>query len=125
MADDRQIELNAGGRMLHLTEEAARAIGARLCYGDPVEHGELTVIPVASLSTLGGFGFGGTAVEESPNEGGGGGGMLNARPVGFIEISDSGARFQRVITTADVLQALSWIAATVALGRVRRLRRRR
>ena len=30
-----QIELTAGARLLRITETAAHAIGARLCFGEP------------------------------------------------------------------------------------------
>lgn len=82
-----------------------------------------TVIPVASVRTAGGYGFG-----NEPNGqggGGGGGGALDARPVGFIEIGPDGTRFEPI---DDGRAALALIAAgSLALavaGRVLARRRR-
>jgi hypothetical protein len=55
---EEQIELTAGARLLRITETAARALGARLCFGEPAGHCSRTVIPVASVLTAGGLGFG-------------------------------------------------------------------
>lgn len=125
MPDTSEIELTAGARALRLIETGANAIGARLCYGEPVRHGDRTVIPVAGVLTAGGLGFGNSPGAEPPQEGGGGGGVLGARPVGFIEIDDGAARFRRIVSTADVLQVISGAAViSVLVGRARRQRRR-
>jgi uncharacterized spore protein YtfJ len=71
----------------------ARLTGARLCFGRPVEVKGRTVIPVASVRTMGGYGFGN---EPARGAGGGGGGALDARPVGFIEIGPDGTRFEAI-----------------------------
>jgi uncharacterized spore protein YtfJ len=72
----------------------ARAGGARLVYGKPIENGDRTVIPVARLFTAGGFGFGsGVQSDASTGEGGGGGGVVDARAIGYIEIDGQGTRY--------------------------------
>ena len=50
----------------------ARLTGARLCFGRPVEVKGRTVIPVASVRTAGGYGFG-SEPPGSERSGGGGG----------------------------------------------------
>jgi uncharacterized spore protein YtfJ len=116
------MEVTAGGLMLRLSDAASRAAGARLCFGDPVREGERTVVPIASLTTLGGLGFG-TTTGASPSDGGGWGGVFGARPVGFIEISASDARFHRIVTTTDVLQvAGAGVLLASIFGRARRRR---
>jgi uncharacterized spore protein YtfJ len=70
---------------------AARLTRARLCYGRPVEAHGRTVIPVARISLAGGVG---SVSKGQAREGGGG--NLQARPVGFIEISSDGTRFERI-----------------------------
>jgi uncharacterized spore protein YtfJ len=105
-----------------------RVTGARACYGKPVEaHGHV-VIPVATLRTFGGLGFGnGTPPApdaDATSSGGGGGGFVDARPIGFIDIGPDGARWQsidaptparRASTTA--LAALGVVAATQLIVR--------
>ena len=109
-------------------EKIAQNVQGRLAatavYGEPVTANGVTVVPVAQVS----FGFGGgggtgSGAEASDGEGGGGagsgtggggGGGGKVEPMGFIEISDGGARWVpieppraefalRVITTLAVL----------------------
>src|SRR3972149_5140757 len=79
-------------------------LSARAIYGEPVTANGITVIPVARV----GFGFGGgggggsgSDPAEAPGAvprggaggGGGGAGAARVEPMGFIEISDAGARW--------------------------------
>jgi len=107
-----------------LTRLLARLTGARLCFGRPVTANGRTVIPVASVRSAGGGGFGkGKAGDDS---GGGGGGALDARPVGFIEISSEGTRFERIDDGRTALRALAaGSLAVLVAGRVLTRRRRR
>ena len=73
----------------------AAARGARLCYGEPVHVEGRTVIPVARVRAAGGMGQRG------------GGGRLDAVPVGFIEVSQAGARFEPIGRPAPAL-ARAW-----------------
>jgi uncharacterized spore protein YtfJ len=66
----------------------------RNVFGDPVEVGGRTVIPVARIGY--GFGAGGGAGRNeaaSSGAGCGGGAGLSARPVGALEITAGGTRF--------------------------------
>ena len=71
-------------RTLATRKLLAAARGARLCYGEPVHVEGRTVIPVARVRAAGGMGQRG------------GGGRLDAVPVGFIEVSQAGARFEAI-----------------------------
>jgi uncharacterized spore protein YtfJ len=104
----------------------ARLTGARLCFGRPVELESRTVIPVASVRTAGGWGFGNQydGSGSGSGSGGGGGGALDARPVGFIEISAEGTRFQRIDDGRTALRALA-AASLLTLVAGRALSRRR
>jgi hypothetical protein len=102
-------------RTLATRKLLAAARGARLCYGDPVHVEGRTVIPVARVRAAGGLG------ER------GGGGHLDAVPVGFIEISAMGARFEPMDqggngarTLAAAGAALTGLLAAAALRRPRR-----
>jgi len=100
-----------------------RLTGARLCFGRPVELKDRTVIPVASVRTAGGWGFGNDAAGSG--SGGGGGGALDARPVGFIEIGPQGTRFERIDDGRMALRALAvGSVAVLVIGRVMARRRR-
>jgi uncharacterized spore protein YtfJ len=113
-------------RIIAVRKLLARVNGARLCYGDPIEANGRTIIPVAKTFSAGGGGFGTgdgppTAGASAPDDGlslssevvpagadtasgsgtaagsgGGGGGTLWATPVGFIEVTSDGARFQAI-----------------------------
>jgi hypothetical protein len=93
----------------------AAARGARLCYGEPVHVDGRTVIPVARVRAAGGVGQRG------------GGGRLDAVPVGFIEVSEAGARFEPIGQPTSGMRALAAggaaltaLAAAAALRRPRR-----
>ena len=90
------------------------ATGAKLSFGDPVVHGDRTVIPVARVRGIGGWGWG---HDGDGADGGGGGGWLDARPVGFVEITPGGTSYQRIPQDrlAQVLRAGTAVAALVAL----------
>ena len=84
----------------------SRLSGAALCYGEPVTVGERTVIPVGKVRARGGMGFGASPGSEgegpagaggsAPGTGGGGAGLLNASPLGYIEITDDGSSFRPI-----------------------------
>jgi uncharacterized spore protein YtfJ len=93
-----------------IAELLERSLSIRHVYGEPVQHGDTTVIPVANVAY--GFGAGGGrgpgrgrtgAVDEStPGEdhrtdaqGAGGGGGVRMTPVGALEIGPHGTRFVR------------------------------
>ncbi len=102
-------------RTLTTRKLLAAARGARLCYGEPVHVEGRTVIPVARVRAAGGLG------ER------GGGGRLDAVPIGFIEVSAAGARFEPFNTAGNGARALAaggaaltGLVAAVALRRPRR-----
>jgi uncharacterized spore protein YtfJ len=93
-----------------------RVTGARLCFGDPVQTGATTVIPVARIRVTGGFGFGRGGTNE---EGGGGGGHLDAMPLGFIEVRPGGASYTQIPDperSQRLIRAGAAAAATLLTG---------
>jgi hypothetical protein len=92
-----------------LEQLARRLGGGRLVYGKPLRVGERAVIPVARVRVTGGFGFGG----RGPDESGGGGGSVHARPAGFIDVGPEGARYEEIPREHGRAAA---IAAGVAAG---------
>jgi hypothetical protein len=102
-------------RSLATRKLLAAARGARLCYGEPVHVEGRTVIPVARVRAAGGMGQRG------------GGGRLDAVPVGFIEVSQAGARFEPIGAPGALPRglaaggaALTALAAAAVLRRPRR-----
>jgi uncharacterized spore protein YtfJ len=93
-----------------IAELLERSLSIRHVYGEPVQHGETTVIPVAKVAY--GFGAGGgrgpgsrtTRLDERQSgdndrpeaQGAGGGGGVRMTPVGALEIGPRGTRFVRV-----------------------------
>jgi uncharacterized spore protein YtfJ len=109
-----------------VAELLERSLSIRHVFGEPVQHGATTVIPVAKVAY--GFGAGGgrgpgrgpkPALDESRSseedytdaQGAGGGGGVRMTPVGALEIGPQGIRFVRVHPLAP------WCGA-VALGLV-------
>jgi hypothetical protein len=93
----------------------AGARGARLCYGEPVQVDGRAVITVARVRAAGGLGQRG------------GGGRLDAVPVGYIEVSADGTRFESIAAPHGGTRALAAggaaITALVAAAAFRRPRR--
>src|SRR6266542_1616351 len=77
-----------------LAERFGSIARASAVFGEPVVREGITVIPVARARTGFGGGSGGDA-EHGAGEGGGGAAMVT--PVGWIEITDSGSRFRRLV----------------------------
>ena len=91
---------------------------ARTVYGEPIEAHGVTVIPVAA--TYFGFGAGGRGGRGGGSGGGGGG---TVRPIGFIEVTASGARWVP-ITRPWQRVAVGVVAPVLALLAGRVVRRR-
>ncbi len=87
----------AQGLVERLAERLGAAVSASAVYGAPAERDGVTVIPVAKVR----WGFGGGGDTEGN---GGGGGGVTATPVGYIEVSGSGATFR------PIHQRTPWLA---------------
>ena len=92
-----------------IAELLERSVSIRHVYGEPIQHGDTTVIPVAQVAY--GFGAGGGRGPGGPRknepddaeapdkhasseaEGAGGGGGVRMTPVGALEIGPQGTRF--------------------------------
>ena len=88
--------------MTRVARELGRNAQVEVVFGEPVERGDVTVIPVATAS----LGLGGsTGAAASP---GGIGAGLRVTPVGYIEIANGTAQFRRVLPT--------WAFVTIAVS---------
>src|ERR1700722_19386119 len=104
MAETPQDFTRAEDTVLNLSDNFAAKANAKSVYGEPVNVGSRTIIPVAKVGYLLGATSGGRDGETV-----GGGSGVGARPVGYIEITDAGARYVE-------LSAIKKIIAAVALG---------
>jgi uncharacterized spore protein YtfJ len=123
MAGVDEVKAEVGARLEagEFVERLADRIGARVqasaVFGQPVERGDITVIPVARAT----WGFGGGSGGEAGKEGAGGGGGGFVSPLGYIEVRDSGAEFKPIrdprllaATVAAAMVAASLVARAVA-----------
>ena len=130
-----------GGRLDDFIERMAERVGGkasvRAVFGDPIERGGVTVIPVAKVR----WGFGGGAgtgpvavgpgrpgasplsdatvspgsAPDATSSGTGGGGGVTADPIGWLEIGPDGASFQPISSPMPSPAFLLAAGATAAL----------
>src|SRR5262245_11916698 len=113
---------NAAARLLEgIADRLGVVASVRSVFGESVEHDGITVIPVAKVR----IGFGGGTGSEidagNKREGGGGGGGGDARPAGFIELSNGRAVYRPVrdpwTGVAVALAMVLGLASVAALAR--------
>lgn len=94
-----------------------RLSGSKLCYGEAVTNGDRTIVPVSRVRVAGGFG--------GSEEGEGGGGAVDATPLGYIEVGPAGAQFRPIADPDRALRVVRSVAMTAAalLGAAAALRR--
>ena len=109
-----------------LSDHLQVGASVRNVYGDPVNVGGRTVIPIARVSYgFGAGGRGGESEEPGSERGGSGWGAgLSARPVGALEITEAGTRFIPFIDPARLGVALM-VGFLIRLTIGRRSARRR
>jgi Sporulation protein YtfJ (Spore_YtfJ) len=107
----------------------AERIGARASvtavFGEPIERGDLTVVPVARVRW--GFGGGsGSSEAEARASGSGGGGGVAADAIGYIQIRSGEATFRPIVPPYPSPAALlaAGLTAAMVIGALARLVRR-
>ncbi len=83
-----------------LAERLGVSVSAKTVFAEPVEREGVTVIPVAKVR----YGFGGGRSLEG--HGNSGGGMVQAFPLGYIEIKDGESSFRRMRSPANVVRVV-------------------
>jgi uncharacterized spore protein YtfJ len=110
-----------GSRLLErLVSQVGGHARVQAVFGDHVERDGVTVIPVARVRW--GVGGGGGSAPEGSGSGGGGG--VAADPIGYIEITPSGANFRpigRSFGPAAILAVA--VAAAIIIRAFARFRR--
>lgn len=88
---------SAGEMLGRFAEKLSAAASVRTVFGDPIERGGVTIIPVAKTGMGFGLGIGRSRKGDgSRGDGSGGGGGGSARPYGFIQITDGDAVFKPI-----------------------------
>ncbi len=98
-----------GGLVERLAQKVGLRAAATSVYGDPVEQGGVTVIPVARVR----YGFGGGG--DRTGSGGGGGGVV-AKPSGYIEIGNGTSKFHRIDDPTEILGAVATMIVASGVG---------
>lgn len=112
-----------GDSIRSVVSDLGEHASVRPVYGEPIEVGRKTIVPVARVAY--GFGRGGSEAEDGADddgtgEGGGGGGGVSVRPVGVVEISDGETRHLRFGDRRRLgLAVLAGLALGLLLGRRR------
>jgi uncharacterized spore protein YtfJ len=110
--------MNHAQEILHsLTERFAASANVKQVFGEPIEAQGKTIVPVARVWYHVGAGWGGRKADsgEGGHGGGGGGGKVVASPVGVLEVTPEGVRFERFF---DARQAGMLVGAGLLLGLV-------
>jgi uncharacterized spore protein YtfJ len=100
-AEEAARQAATGGPVDRTVERLAELVGAkanvRAVFGEPIQKGELTVVPVARVRWGVGGGSGKSdAKTDGPASGSGGGGGAVADPVGYLEIVRGEATFRPI-----------------------------
>jgi uncharacterized spore protein YtfJ len=110
-----------------MAERFAVTANVKQVFGEPIERGGRTIVPVARVQYRLGGGYGGGEQEGAEVDrplaagGGGGGGMVKASPAGVLEITDTGTRFIRFVAPGDIVKAC--VGGLIAILILRRLTR--
>ena len=117
--------------------------GVKFSFGNPMDVGDISIVPVARVSF--GFGAGGgggklpnfkkkkqsknladktkTDSDDNTEFGGGGGGGVKTEPVGIYAIKDGRVRFYPIVTIREVVGIVSFVV--FLLIRISKLRRKK
>ena len=114
--DDARADAASGAAKLLTTvaEQIGGHAGAKAVFGEPIERGDMTVVPVAQMIIGAGAG---TGVHDEAGTGAGAGSGALTRPIGHIEITAAGARFvplRRPWLDGGLMVALSFSAFLAA-----------
>jgi uncharacterized spore protein YtfJ len=117
-AEKQAREDAAENGLTRLAERLGANAAASAVFGAPVERDGVTVIPIARVRW--GFGAGSGGRKDKAKDGWGGGGGVQAAPLGFIEMKNGGAQYRRVhdplrLAIAALLLPLSFAAAAAVM----------
>lgn len=82
-----------------LVEKFGTKATVKTVYGDPIEHGEMMIIPVATVL----YGAGGGEGDKNGYGGAGGGGGIKVTPIGYIELKNGESKFRPIRNLATTI----------------------
>ena len=91
-------------------------------FGEPIQHGDILIVPVARIR--GGAGGGGGTGATEGESGSGGGGGLDARPAGVFVVSHGSVSWKPAVDVTRIVIGGQLVGVVVALV-VRSILRRR
>ncbi len=102
--------------------QARDAMTVKRVFGDPIQHGDVTIIPAARVG--GGAGGGGGAGPEGQGSGEGSGFGLSARPAGVYVLKGGDVRWRPAIDVNRIVLGMQVVAAIGLVVLFRALRAR-
>jgi uncharacterized spore protein YtfJ len=120
--------MNASDVLQGISERLGTTANAKSVFGEPIQAGDKTVVPVAKVAYGFGGGFGSGKDGAHPGrdgEGGGGGGGVRAFPAGALEITSTGTRFVPFTSLAQLVPRVAVAFAAGVMFSSLVLRRRR
>ncbi|WP_327084917.1 spore germination protein GerW family protein [Nonomuraea sp. NBC_01738] len=100
--------------IMELVDKTKDSATVKRVFGEPIHHGDVTVIPVARVTQGGGGGMG-KSEGDQPGEGGGGGFGLGATPAGVYVIKDGDVRWQPAIDVNRIVVGGQIVAVILLL----------
>ena len=105
--------MDAKGLIAELSDKISKTANSRAVFGEPIQSGENMIIPVARVALRGGGGGGSGDTNmkgDKSGERGQGTGMglglnIAATPIGYINVTPTGAEFVPIVDKGMVLLA--------------------
>ncbi|MGH3672607.1 MAG: sporulation protein [Pseudonocardiaceae bacterium] len=120
----KQVEQVTGDRnTIDIAARLGEVIGASKVFGEPIERGNVTIVPVFRVSGAGGSGGGSNSDRDSGGQGFGGGLRCGSRPVGAYVLEPGSVSWKPAVDVNQAIIAGAAVAIT-ALATIRTIIRR-
>lgn len=125
VTQDRALSASAGNAVEQAIQHLASAARSSVVFGEPIERGEVTIIPCSEIALGMGTG-GGSGTSQATQQAGaatgggiGGGGGARGRPVAAIVISRGTVRVEPIVDATKVAMAALMTLGTMAFWLIR------
>ncbi|MEU0570513.1 spore germination protein GerW family protein [Nonomuraea sp. NPDC005983] len=99
---------------MELVGQSRDVVTVKRVFGEPIQQGDVTVIPVARVAQGGGGGMG-RGEGENAEQGGGGGFGFGATPAGVYVIKDGDVRWQPAVDVNRIVLGGQIVAVVLLL----------